>query len=35
MQCFNLMKVSSKLRTGEKVIKRGSSMVEIINIITN
>ncbi|WP_099189129.1 hypothetical protein [Tepidibacter mesophilus] len=27
--------LSSKLRVGEKTIKKGSSMIEIINIITN
>ncbi|MCT4509265.1 MAG: hypothetical protein N4A48_11035 [Tepidibacter sp.] len=32
LRCLNL---SSRLRIGEKTIKRGSSMMEIIDIITN
>ena len=32
---LTLMKASSKVRTGERIIKRGSSIVEIINVITN
>lgn len=32
LRCLDL---SSKLRVGEKTIKKGSSMVEIIDIITN